>query len=54
MSIGDDKGIKVLLPPVIDFANRVVPAKRETPTRRARCILSLSSRYILDCSVERK
>jgi hypothetical protein len=36
MSIGDDEGIKVLLPPLINFANRVVPAKREPPARFAR------------------
>jgi hypothetical protein len=36
MSIGDDEGIEVLMPPLIDFANRVVPAKREPPTRCTR------------------
>jgi hypothetical protein len=54
MSIGNDEGIEVLLPPLIDFPYMVVPAEREPPTRCARQIISLSFRYILDCSVERK
>jgi hypothetical protein len=35
MSIGDDEGIEVLLPPSIDFANRVVSTERKPPTRCA-------------------